>query len=72
VHCWLANGSSVATLWLIFGHTLERNDNEPIRMLVMWIGLPGLTFIAGSMILHPMFQPTLPFAGLAASSLLIA
>ena len=61
-----------ATSWLVFGHTVERDGDEPIRVLVAWIGLPALAFIVGSVILHPMFNPRYLSPGIAASSLLIA
>jgi len=60
------------TLWLVFGRALERNGDEPIRLLAAWIGLPALAFIVGSMILHPMFNPRYLAPGIAASALLIA
>jgi hypothetical protein len=60
------------TSWLVFGRAVERDGNEPIRVLVAWIGLPTLAFIVGSVILHPMFNPRYLSPGLAASSLLIA
>ena len=60
------------TSWLVFGRAVERDGNEPIRVLVAWIGLPALAFIVGSVILHPMFNPRYLSPGIAASSLLIA
>ena len=60
------------TSWLVFGRAVERDGNEPIRLLVAWIGLPALAFIVGSVILHPMFNPRYLSPGIAASSLLIA
>ncbi len=61
-----------ATSWLVFGRTVERDGDEPLRVLVAWIGLPALAFIVGSVILHPMFNPRYLSPGIAASSLLIA
>jgi len=61
-----------ATSWLVFGRAVERDGNEPLRVLVAWIGLPALAFIVGSVILHPMFNPRYLSPGIAASSLLIA
>jgi len=60
------------TSWLVFGRAMERDGDEPLRVLVAWIGLPALAFIAGSAILHPMFNPRYLSPGIAASSLLIA
>ncbi len=60
------------TLWLIFGRAVERDGDEPIRLLVAWTGLPALAFIVGSVILHPMFNPRYLSPAIAASSLLIA
>ena len=60
------------TLWLVFGRSLERTSDEPIRFLVGWTGLPALAFLAGSMILHPMFNPRYLSPEIAASSLLAA
>ena len=67
-----ALAAALVTLWLVFGRAVERDDNEPIRLLVAWIGLPALAFILGSVILHPMFNPRYLAPGIAASSLLIA
>jgi len=64
--------AALMTLWLVFGRTVERRDNEPIRVLIAWIGLPALAFIVGSVILHPMLNPRYLAPGIAASSLLIA
>ena len=64
--------AALVTLWLVFGRTVERDGDEPIRVLVAWIGLPALAFIVGSVILHPMFNPRYFAPGIAASSLLIA
>ena len=64
--------AALVTLWLIFGRPLEREGDEPIRLLVVWIGLPALAFIVGSVILHPMFNERYLSPGIAASSLLIA
>ena len=64
--------AALVTLWLMFGRAFERNNDEPIRVLVAWIGLPALAFIVGSTILHPMLNPRYLAPGLAASSLLIA
>ncbi len=61
-----------ATSWLVFGRAVERDGNEPLRVLVAWIGLPALAFIVGSVILLPMFNPRYLSPGIAASSLLIA
>lgn len=61
-----------AALWLVFGRSLERNGEEPIRLLVVWIVLPPLAFIVGSVMLHPMFNLRYLSPGIAASSLLIA
>ncbi len=58
--------------WLVFGRTVERDGNEPIRLLMAWIGLPTLAFIVGSVILHPIFNPRYLSPGIAASSLLVA
>jgi len=60
------------TLWLVFGRSLEPDGDEPIRLLVAWIGLPALAFVVGSVILHPMVNPRYLSPGIAASSLLIA
>ncbi len=60
------------TLWLVFGRSLESSDGEPIRFFVLWIGLPPLAFIVGSVILHPMFNLRYLSPGVAATSLLIA
>ncbi|HEY9159440.1 glycosyltransferase family 39 protein [Candidatus Binatus sp.] len=60
------------TCWLVLGRTVERDGNEPIRVLAAWIGLPALAFIVGSVILHPMFNPRYLSPGIAASPLLIA
>lgn len=59
-------------LWLIFGRSVETRDEEPIRFFVLWIGLPPLAFLVGSVILHPMFNLRYLSPGLAAASLLIA
>jgi len=64
--------AALVTLWLVFGRTVERDGDEPIRFLVAWIALPALAFIVGSVILHPMFNPRYFAPGIAASSLLIA
>ena len=58
--------------WLVFGRTVERDGNEPIRVLMAWIGLPALAFIVGSVILHPIFNPRYLSPEIAASSLLVA
>ena len=58
--------------WLVFGRAVERDGNEPIRLLMAWIGLPALAFIVGSVILHPIFNPRYLSPGIAASSLLVA
>ncbi len=60
------------TLWLVLGRAVERDADEPIRLLVAWIALPALAFIVGSVILHPMFNPRYLAPGMAAASLLIA
>jgi hypothetical protein len=60
------------TLWLVFGRPFERERDEPIRLLIAWIGLPTLAFVVGSIILHPMLNPRYLAPGMAASSLLIA
>jgi 4-amino-4-deoxy-L-arabinose transferase-like glycosyltransferase len=60
------------TLWLVFGRSLESSDGEPIRFFVLWIGLPPLAFLVGSVILHPMFNLRYLSPGVAAASLLIA
>jgi 4-amino-4-deoxy-L-arabinose transferase-like glycosyltransferase len=60
------------TLWLMFGRSLESSDGEPIRFFVLWIGLPPLAFLVGSVILHPMFNLRYLAPGIAATSLLIA
>ena len=59
-------------LWLVFGRSLESSDGEPIRFFVLWIGLPPLAFLVGSVILHPMFNLRYLSPGVAATSLLIA
>jgi hypothetical protein len=64
--------AGLVTLWLVFGRVVERDRDEPIRLLVAWIGLPTLAFIVGSVIVHPMFNPRYLSPGIAASSLLIA
>ena len=64
--------AALPTLWLVFGRAVERNNGEPIRVLIAWIGLPALAFIVGSVILHPMLNPRYLAPGIAASSLLIA
>lgn len=64
--------SGLVTLWLVFGRAVERDRDEPIRLLVAWIGLPALAFLVGSVIVHPMFNPRYLSPGIAASSLLIA
>jgi Dolichyl-phosphate-mannose-protein mannosyltransferase len=61
-----------AALWLVFGRSLERDGEEPIRLLVVWIVLPPLAFLVGSVMLHPMFNLRYLSPGIAASSLLIA
>ncbi len=58
-------------LWLVFGRSLERKGDEPIRLLVVWIALPALVFTLGSVLLHPMFNPRYLAPGIAASSVLI-
>jgi hypothetical protein len=60
------------TLWLMFGRSMEGNGDEPIRLLVAWIGLPPLAFLVGSVILHPMFNLRYLSPGIVAASLLIA
>ena len=60
------------TWWLVLGRSLERNINEPIRMLIAWIGLPALAFIVGSVIVHPITNPRYLSPGMAAAALLIA
>lgn len=60
------------TLWLVFGRSLESSDGEPIRFFVLWIGLPPLAFLVGSVMLHPMFNLRYLSPGVAATSLLIA
>jgi 4-amino-4-deoxy-L-arabinose transferase-like glycosyltransferase len=60
------------TLWLVFGRSLESSGGEPIRFFVLWIGLPPLAFLVGSVIVHPMFNLRYLSPGLAATSLLIA
>jgi len=60
------------TLWLVLGRAVERDADEPTRLLVAWIGLPTLAFIVGSVILHPMFNPRYLAPGMAAAALLIA
>jgi hypothetical protein len=60
------------TLWLVLGRSLESSEGEPIRFFVLWIGLPPLAFLVGSVILHPMFNLRYLSPGLAAASLLIA
>ncbi len=67
-----ALSAALVTLWLVFGHAVERDDDEPLRVLVIWIGLPALAFIVGSVILHPMFNPRYLAPGIAASTLLLA
>jgi hypothetical protein len=64
--------AALVTVWLVFGRAVERDGDEPLRLLVAWIGLPALAFIAGSVILHPMFNARYLSPGIAASSLLIA
>ncbi|HZC45413.1 MAG TPA: glycosyltransferase family 39 protein, partial [Candidatus Acidoferrum sp.] len=58
--------------WLIFGRAVEPGAGEPIRLLAAWIGLPALAFVAGSVILHPMFNLRYLSPEIAAASLLIA
>ena len=60
------------TSWLVFGRAVERDGNEPLRVLVTWIGLPALAFAVGSVILRPMFNPRYLSPGIAAAALLIA
>jgi hypothetical protein len=60
------------TLWLVFGRSLESSNEEPIRFFALWIGLPPLAFLVGSVILHPMFNLRYLAPGIGASSLLIA
>ena len=60
------------TFWLVFGRSVESGEQEPIRFFVLWIGLPPLAFLVGSVILHPMFNLRYLSPGIAASSLLIA
>jgi hypothetical protein len=67
-----ALAAALVTVWLVFGRAVERDDNEPVRLLLAWIGIPALAFITGSVILHPMLSPRYLSPGLAASSLLIA
>src|SRR5258708_3521679 len=60
------------TLWLMFGRTIEADRDEPIRLLLAWIGLPALAFIVGSVIHHPIFHPRYLFAGIAARACIIS
>ncbi len=64
--------AALVTVWLVFGRAVERDGGEPVRLLVAWIGIPALAFIAGSVILHPMFNARYLSPGIAASSVLIA
>jgi 4-amino-4-deoxy-L-arabinose transferase-like glycosyltransferase len=67
-----ALAAGLATIWLVFGRAVERDRDEPLRLLVAWIGLPALAFAVGSVIVHPMFNPRYLSPGIAGSSLLIA
>jgi uncharacterized membrane protein len=67
-----ALAAACVTLWLVFGRSLERSSDEPIRFLVTWTGLPALAFMVGSVILHPMFNPRYLSPAIAASSLIVA
>lgn len=63
--------AAAATTWLVFGG-LQQGGDEPIRLLVAWIGLPALAFVVGSVILHPMLNPRYLSPGIAAAALLLA
>ena len=52
-----------SALWLVFGRAAERDRNEPIRLLVAWIGLPALAFIARVGDPAPDVQSAVPCAG---------
>jgi len=64
---------AASLIWLlVFGRYLERDRDEPIRLLVAWISLPALAFIVGSVIVHPIANPRYLSPGMAGAALLIA
>jgi 4-amino-4-deoxy-L-arabinose transferase-like glycosyltransferase len=64
--------AALVTLWLIFGRSLERDRDEPIRLLIAWIVLPTLAFIVGSVLLHPMLNPRYLSPEIAVSSIFVS
>lgn len=64
--------AAIVSLWLVFGRKLEPDSDEPIRWLLSWLVIPGLAFLTGSVIVHPMFNPRYLAPEIAASAVLIA
>lgn len=67
-----ALGAAAIALWLIIGRRIESGAREPFRFSIMWIVLPILAFLAGSIILHPMFQIRYVSPALALASIPVA
>ncbi len=68
-------GAALA-LWLVFGAPLEKNESEPFRFCGLWIVLPILAFVVGSILVRPIFQvryvsPALAMIPVLAAGLLV-
>jgi len=48
--------ASALAIWIVFGPRIEGGADEPFRFLILWISLPILAFVAGSIVVRPIFQ----------------
>jgi 4-amino-4-deoxy-L-arabinose transferase-like glycosyltransferase len=64
--------SAALTLWLAFGRRVERDEREPLRWCVTLAILPVAAFVAGSIVVRPMFNARYVAPSLALGAIAIA
>jgi hypothetical protein len=67
-----AIGAAAVAAWFVFGGTVRWDRDETLRWLGDWTLLPGLALLAGSIVVHPMFNLRYVAPSLATLALILA
>ena len=67
-----ALGAAAVAAWFVFGASVESDREEALRWLGAWTILPGLVLAAGSILVHPMFNPRYVAPSMVTLALLLA
>jgi Dolichyl-phosphate-mannose-protein mannosyltransferase len=68
----VAAAAAALAMWLAFGRSLEKGEREPIRWCATLAILPVAAFMAGSIVVRPMFNVRYVAPSLALAALTIA